>query len=177
MTRHLTNEQLCDLLLDCSPHSLSTDSIFLHQHLADCTACATELASLRDSIALFRSTSISLASTQCTSIRATNLLRNPAPQPSSNVVPRSVYWAAVAAVLVAVAAIPPNLANLHRQRTAPARVSNAAVSPSPSQQADEALLEEISQEIAEPIPSPMRPLADPTATTLKVQANPAKRNN
>ena len=166
MTPHLTHEQLCDMVLARSPHPLSSDYAALQHHLGACPACAAELASLRTSLTLFREASTSYSQRQLTRLRADNI-----PTLSKTLV-RPAYWAA-AAVLCIAAALP---ITLHRQTpSAPASLISAdkPADPSPS---DEALLEEINQELSAPIPSPMRPLADPTASSAATPSTSSQRN-
>lgn len=168
MTPHLTHEQLCDLLLARSPHPLSSDYAALQEHLIACPDCSTELSSLSASLLLLRDASTSYARQQFTPLSAGKL--SALPRPRSLVHP--IYWA-VAAAILAVAVIP---ASLHREHQ-PLRQSASVIAPIHTQQSDEALLEEISQELSEPIPTPMRPLADPTASSAPNQSTASQRNN
>ena len=162
MTPHLTHEQLCDMVLARSPHPLSSDYAALQHHLGACPACAAELASLRTSLTLFREASTFYSQQHLTRLRADTI----ATLPKRLVQP--IYWAA-AAVLCIAAALP---ITLHRQNpSAPAASTSATTS-----QSDEALLEEIDQELSTPIPSPMQPLADPTASSAATPSTSSQRN-
>jgi hypothetical protein len=82
-----------------------------------------------------------------------------------------VIWAS-AAVLLLAAALP---FTLHRHQT-------VAVAPNPTAQikqtdriGDEALLEEVDQTLSSSIPTPMQPLADPTAgRSSQIDSTPRK---
>ena len=167
MTTHLTHEQLCDMILARSPHPLSSDFAALQQHLAACASCAAELASLRTSLLIFREASISYSEQQLGQLRV-----NHTPAPHRKTAFQPIYWAA-AAVLCIVAALP---ITLHRQiPSAPAAVASPS-KPVDTSQSDEALLEEINQELSAPIPSPMQPLADPTASSAQTPSPSSQRN-
>ena len=168
MTSHLTHEQLCDMILARSPHPLSSDFAALQCHLHTCPACTEELASLRSSLALLREASTGYSRRQLArshegapikSIRSTNL--------------RPLLW--TAAALIAIATTLPF--SLHNYRQPAATPSSAiATTPVQTQQSDEALLEEINQELSAPIPSPVRPLADPTASSATTPYTSSRRN-
>lgn len=156
MTPHLTHEQLCDFVLDLAPHPLSSDFAALQQHLANCPVCASDLATLRDSISIFRDASTAATHQQLAEFHTTNRLT---PRPHAFFHP--IYWATAAAMIVA-AAIP---LTLHRPSQPPTAPAATVTTSAPAVQSDEALLEEINQEISAPVPSPMQPLADPTDST------------
>ena len=166
MTPHLTHEQLCDMILARSPHPLSSDFAALQHHLGSCPSCTAELASLRTSLALLRETSTSYAQQQLTQPRVN----------STRTLPRNlfqpIYWAA-AAILCIAAVLP---ITLHRQTPYAPAASTSTTKPANLAQSDEALLEEINQEIAAPIPSPMQPLADPTASSATTPSPSSQRN-
>ena len=168
MSPHLTHEQLCDFVLDLAPHPLSSDFAALRQHLAGCPACASELADLRGSISLFRDTTTACARQQMAEFHAKNTIT---PRPHSFFHP--IYWATAAAMIVA-AAIPLTLHRPSQPTPAPA-VTVTTSAPAP--QSDEALLEEINQEISAPVPSSMQPLADPIDDSTAPQAKTSPRTN
>jgi len=170
MTPHLSHEQLCDILLARSPRALSSDFAALQDHLSICSACATELADLRISLSIFRDASTSYARQQLTHVDT----RKFSSLSQGTTFFQPVYRA-IAATLLLAATLP---FGLHRQPPSPPPSSSATASaPAHTIQSDEALLEEISQELAAPIPSPMRPLADPTASSDATQSTSPKRNN
>jgi hypothetical protein len=166
MTPHLTHEQFCDMVLARSPHPLSSDFAALQHHLRACPACAAELANLRASLSLFREATTSYSERQLTRLRTsdTPILSKTLVQP--------IYWAA-AAVLCIAAVLP---ITLHRQTPAAPVASTSTTQPANPSQSDEALLEEINQEISAPIPSPMQPLADPTASSAATPSTSSPRN-
>jgi hypothetical protein len=166
MTPHLTHEQLCDMVLARSPHPLSSDYVALQHHLSSCPACSAELASLRTSLALFREASTSYSQQQFTRLRADNI-----PTLSKTLV-QPIYWAA-AAVLCIAAALP---ITLHRQNPSTPVSSASTIKPANLPSSDEALLEEINQELSAPVPSPMQPLADPTASSATTPSTSSQRN-
>jgi hypothetical protein len=168
-TLHLTHEQLCDLLLEASPLPAESDSDIVQEHLRACLLCAAELESLRSSLSLFRSAASSYASQQ--------LVRFPLQRgsiaPPQRYLSQPLYWAAVAILLVA-ASFP---LSLHRQHPpAPAAVSIAA-SHSTEMESDNALLEDIDQKLSADVPSPMEPLADPTAGAYPANSTSTQRKN
>jgi hypothetical protein len=165
MTPHLTHEQLCDMLLARSPHPLSSDFAAMQAHLGTCPACTAELTSLRTSLALFREATVSYSQQHLTPLHA-----NAVPTVPKTAIP--IYWAA-AAVLCIAAALP---ITLHRQTPSAPAASTSTTKPANLAQSDEALLEEINQELSAPIPSPMRPLADPTASSAATPSTSSQRN-
>jgi anti-sigma factor RsiW len=166
MTPHLTHEQLCDMLLARSPHPLSSDFAAMQDHLGTCPACTAELTSLRTSLALFREASVSYSQQHLTQLHA-----NAIPTVPKTTIP--IYWAVAAAALCIAAALP---ITLHRQTPSAPVSSTSATQPANPSQSDEALLEEINQELSAPIPSPMRPLADPTASSAATPSTSSQRN-
>jgi hypothetical protein len=174
MTPHLSHEQLCDAVLARSPHPLSSDFAALQDHLHACPACAAELANLRESLSLFRDASTALAHQELTSQRATHSVRNTPVLPLRSSPLHSVYWAAAAATILVAAALP---LSLHRSQPLSPAPSVTAAAPVPTTESDEALLEDINQELSTSIPSPMQPLADPTANSAAAQPTSSPRNN
>ena len=168
MTQHLSHEQLCDVLLteaDQDPGALDTQG----EHLADCLICASELDLLRSSAARFRAASISYADHELErrSLRPRfNSLYEVRPRRHFS---QPLSWAAAAALVLAVA-LP---LGLHIHRSAPLSAPVAVTAPAQSTESDEALLEGINQDLATDIPSPMKPLADPTASGTQAQYNDA----
>jgi hypothetical protein len=170
MTPHLTHEQLCDFVLDLAPHPLSSDFAVLQQHLAICPACASELANLRGSISLFRDTTIACSRQELAEFHASNTALTPRPHTFFH----PIYWATAAAMIFA-AALP---LTLHRPSQPPSAPVAAATTASPAVESDEALLDEINQEISAPVPSSMQPLADPTVnSTTAAQTTATQRTN
>lgn len=180
LTPHLTHEQLCDLILACSPHPLSSDYAGLEQHLRACPACSEELTRLSRSLTDFREASTAFASQQLAEIHARRDA-SPAsmlPAPHSRFAP--VLWLSAAAAVLTLAAILPTSVG-HRVNTpklvTTATTSNAASNPTPrSVESDEAFLEEIDQAISTTVPSPMEPLADPTGGRSNHSTTSQKQN-
>jgi hypothetical protein len=166
MTLHLTHEQLCDLILADSSlplegefqneihDSFTTDSDVVHAHLQACPVCSAELKSLRDSLSHFRDASVGYARQEF----AHSYARRSSIAPPHSFLSQPLYW--TAAALIFVAALFP--LSMNRQHS----VSNSiAATASVAQQteSDEALLTDIDQKVSADVPSPMEPLADPTA--------------
>jgi hypothetical protein len=165
MNLHLTHEQLCDLLLADSrpwPESGSENaSDVVQAHLRACPICAAELMSLRDSVAHFREASTSYARQEF----AQSYARRSSIAPPHSFLAQPLYWTAAAVVFVA-ALFP---LSLHRQRQPPAAAVAHSVSASPqTTESDEALLADIDQKLSADVPTPMAPLADPTAGSTSV---------
>jgi hypothetical protein len=175
MNLHLTHEQLCDLVLADSSFPLegglrndfeSTPDV-VQAHLRACPVCSAELSSLRDSVSHFRDASVSYARQEF----AHSYARRSSIAPPHSFLSQPLYWAAAAVVFVA-ALFP---LSMHRQRAPVA----AAVSSLPAQttESDEALLADIDQKVSADVPSPMEPLADPTAGTTATTSTSDQRTN
>ena len=180
LTPHLTHEQLCDLILACSPHPLSSDYAALEQHLRACSACSEELTRLSRSLTNFREASTAFAQQQLAEIHAQRAA-NPAsmlPAPHSRFVP-ALWLTAAAAVLTLAAVLPTRVGHrLNAPKFATTATTSTAVSkPAPrSIESDEAFLEEIDQAISTTVPSPMQPLADPTGARSSHSTTSQKQN-
>jgi len=175
MTPHLTHEQLCDLLL--SGHSrdawvLSSPELdAARDHIDECKACSDEFATLSESMQLFRSTADSWSSQKWSHqslVNASTLKPVTTGSRLGGIFARPLVWAASAALAIAVV-VP---FTLHR---ADDNSEDASVNPpvvrsnTMAAQSDEALFEEINQTLSSSVPSPMQPLADPTARASKTQ--------
>jgi hypothetical protein len=166
VTPHLTHEQLSDLILACGPHPLSSDFAALDEHLRACPACSEELTRLSRSLTLFRETSTSFARHEFAAIHASRAHETVLPAPHS--LARPLYW--VAAVLALAALVP---LGLHHSRAGQSSPVVSATAPAATTQAsDDALLEEINQDLSVGVPSPMRPLDDPAAYTSTSASGP-----
>jgi hypothetical protein len=171
MNLHLTHEQLCDLLLaDSSLQQASEhEPDVVQDHLRACLICSAELRSLRDSLSRFRDASVSYASQQF----ARSYAQRSSIAPPHSYLSQPLYWAAAAAIFVA-ALFP---LSMHRQHpVSPVHAKAAIVSPHTTE-SDEALLEDIDQELSADVPSPMEPLADPTAAATTTQVTSDQRKN
>lgn len=171
MNLHLTHEQLCDVLLaDSSLPSAGVDhdTDVVEQHLEACLICSAELKSLRDSLSHFRDASIAYSRQQF----AQSYAQRSSIAPPHSVLSQPLYWAAAAVVFVA-ALFP---ISLHRQSVAREAAKTAAVA-AQTAESDEALLSDIDQKVSADVPSPMQPLADPTAETSSTASTSDQRTN
>jgi len=176
MTNHLNHEQLCDLLLASRADAWTQTSPELEssrEHVRDCHICADELSMLDNSLALFRSTADIWASHEWHSHQSLLQSRSLKPVASTNGLlaffSRPAIWATAAAVILLAAALPVTLHYLpDASKTAPA----VSVRSTDTSQSDEALLEAIDQTLSSTVPTPMQPLADPTAS----QSNTQRKN-
>jgi hypothetical protein len=181
MTLHLSHEQLCDLILaDLSLQSereswndlndQDADSDVVQEHLRACLICSAELRSLRDSLSHFRDASVSYARQEF----AQSYAQRSSIAPPHSFLSQPLYWAAAAVVFVA-ALFP---LSMHRHRPSPAVIGTTATSPSrQTTESDEALLADIDQKLSADVPSPMEPLADPTAGATSTTSTSDQRTN
>jgi len=171
MTPHLNHEQLCDLLLSnnaTDSWTLASDELETsREHVRDCHICAGELASLSESLSIFRATANAWATHEWNhqSLLKSSQLK---PQPArgiSGLLHRPLVWAATAAAAIAIA-VPFTLHQIDGRDAQENAVTVSPATPSGSAQpqSDEALFEEISQTVSYSVPAPMQPLADPTAS-------------
>ena len=167
MTLHLTHEQLCDVILADSSLPREGSSTIVQDHLHACLHCSAELESLRASISLFREASTSYAGQQFTR----SFLKIGSIAPPQHYLTQPLYWAAAAVVLVA-ASFPLSLYRQHR----PLPAATAIVAPHTTE-SDEALLDDVDQTLSADVPSPMEPLADPTAGSISAQSTSSPRKN
>src|SRR5277367_5584508 len=168
MNLHLTHEQLCDLILADSSLRPNDDSDVLEQHLQACLVCSAELKSLRESLSHFRDASVAYARQEF----AHSYAQRSSIAPPHSYLSQPLYWAAAAVVFVA-ALFP---LSMHRQRSASPVTATAASSSPQTAESDEALLADIDQKVSADVPSPMEPLADPTAGT-STTSTPEQRSN
>jgi len=169
LTHHLTHEQLCDVLL-ASPSEQDSAAIeAADDHLRNCLTCSSELASLRDSLTLFRQAAGSYAAQTYSRPAMRRSSIAPAPGFRSHM----LYWATAAALAIAVA-LPLSLR--HQQTPAP-QPAAAAIVNTHSTESDEALLDGIAQDLSADVPAAMHPLADPTASTTASPSTPEQRKN
>jgi hypothetical protein len=178
MTLHLSHEQLCDLILADlslqpereSGNDQNADSDVVHEHLRACLICSAELRSLRDSLSHFRDASVSYARQEFAHSHA----QRSSIAPPHSFLSQPLYWAAAAVVFVA-ALFP---LSMHRQHPAPPVIQTIATSPSlRATESDEALLADIDQKLSADVPSPMEPLADPTAGATSTTSTSDQRTN
>jgi hypothetical protein len=168
MTHHLTHEQLCDVLLASSAHIPEQESFAVEaaeDHLRNCLLCSAELQNLRASLSLFRHATHSYAE----AVYARPAINKASIAPSPRTMSHVRYWAIAALLLVAVL-LP---LSLHRHRTSANPQPAVAIIVSPqTTESDEALLEGIAQDLSTSVPSPMQPLANPTAELAMAQSTP-----
>jgi hypothetical protein len=188
MTLHLTHEQLCDLIFaDLSPKPYSSSVLpfdrkhtpaVVEDHLRACLLCSAELKSLRDSLTLYRDASTAYARQEFahTHIQWSSIA--PAPH---RYLSQPLYWAAAALTIVA-AMFP---LSLHRQQASPAPTNATLTSPqsgatqtavASTTESDEDLLADIDQKVAADVPSPLEPLADPTAAAATPSTSEQRKN-
>jgi hypothetical protein len=177
MTLHLTHEQLCDLVLADSSlplkggpqNRLEDSSDVVQAHLRACPVCSAELSSLRDSLSNFRDASSSFARQEF----AHSYARRSSIAPPHSYLSQPLYWAAAAVVFVA-ALFP---LTMHQQRPASSPITTTAASSPQTMESDEALLADIDQKVSADVPSPMTPLADPTAEAASTTSTSNQRND
>ena len=144
------------------------DSDVVQDHLRACLICSAELKSLRDSLSHFRDASVSFARQEF----AQSYAQRSSIAPPHSFLSQPLYWAAAAVVFVA-ALFP---LSMHRHPTSVARTT-ATSSSLQTTESDEALLADIEQKVSADVPSPMAPLADPTAGTTSTTSNSNHRTN
>jgi hypothetical protein len=127
------------------------------------------LTSLRDSVSHFRDASVSYARQEF----AQGYARRSSIAPPHSYLSQPLYWTAAAVIFVA-ALFP---LSMHRQRAgSPATATVVSTSPQIAE-SDEALLADIDQKLSADVPSPMEPLANPTAGTISTISTSEQRNN
>jgi hypothetical protein len=168
---HLTHQQLCDLLI-ATPEETSPQLERLREHLRDCPACADEFASIRQPLARFHSATTAWAGHNAAT-RSWTLPAPPAPIPLAPF-RRRAGWLLAAATLLLAAGVP--FAIHHHSSSNPAHPVAAATSQPSNPIGDEALLEEVNQTLSSSIPSPMQPLADPTAGRFNQTDSTSRKN-
>jgi hypothetical protein len=179
-TLHLTHDQLCDLILasgslpseTASPDSLRNDSDVIQAHLQACAVCSAELTSLRDSLSHFREASTSFARQEF----AQSYAQRSSIAPPHSYLSQPLYW--TAAALIFVAALFP--LSMRRQPALSPAMNTTRTTTSVSSQtteSDEALLTDIDQMVSADVPTPMEPLADPTAATTTSATSLNQRSN
>ncbi len=161
MNRHLSHEQLCDVLLAQAAEQTPAALEAAEDHLRNCLICTSELEALRNSIALFRRAGSSYAER----VYARPAMRNASIAPSPRFGSHVLYWATAAAIAIAVA-LPFGL-HLHGTHAAAVseRVTATATASTDSAQSDEALLDGIDKDLSAAVPAALEPLADPTNGT------------
>jgi anti-sigma factor RsiW len=152
MTQHLTHEQICDFILD--PPSESAPSAL---HLMACPQCSAELANLSGALHSFQKLSRNFAERE--------LARRPVVlhMPRRRSVMAIPAYVAAAALFLCAVFIPLHLHHPVASVSTASPMAAVVAVPAQSTESDEALLDEINQDLSASVPSPMEPLADPTA--------------
>jgi len=151
---HLTDERLATLLA-AKPGRCNGDEAVAEAHLLSCERCATEFGELRESLSLFRETSVACANTVLAGRTAGRHREWVVPARSPHPV-HPAFWVAAAAMLLTAVLLPMQL----RRHAVPSSIAmNHAVS---SGESDEALLEDVNRDLSASVPSPMQALVDPT---------------
>jgi hypothetical protein len=154
-TGHLTEDQFGELLAmpvraaDSAPGSAGA-------HLLVCEQCAAELASLRESLSLFRQASNAHADSELRRMPQVTVPVRGALSPA--LVP--TWWVAAAAIFLGTI-LPMQSLRHHTFRSAPSVSATASDS---TAEADEALLEDVDRDTSASVPAPMQALADPTGS-------------
>jgi len=179
MRFHLTHEQLSDVLLeDASTLELSASANdAVHEHLSTCLICSGELASLRQAFSSFRDTSIALASREL--LRASLHPATPDPAAKRNFFHQPGYWAAGVAAALLLAVLPLGMHHPQPTPATPAVTTQAQQQPArtvQSLESDEALLNDINQQLSASVPTSMQPLED-TSTSASNSPTTTQRNN
>jgi hypothetical protein len=154
-TQHLTEDQFGELLSESSPTPGASPAT---AHLLACEQCASELATLRQSLSLFRHASTAYANNE---LRQMPQMSLPVSRPLLTPVTQAT-WAFAAAATFLIALLP---MQAYRQHTLqPARAIAAGPSSLAAEsESDDALLNDINQEVSASVPAPMQALADPLA--------------
>jgi anti-sigma factor RsiW len=170
---HLTGEQFGELLARFT-EAVGPEPTPAEAHLQACEACATELASLREVITLYREASKAYAEEELRGIARWRL-------PERRVFTHRLvpaYWVAAAAMIMT-ALFPLQVLRRHAVRTPAAEIASATASnTAASAQTDEALLEDVNSEISASVPTSMQELADPSddASTVNSESSVATSN-
>ncbi len=183
-SRHLTHQQICDLLLATQPvgvdASAEPQQEAQQQHLDACLICASELNLLRTSVIGFRDVSVAIADRAFARQTRSSLL--PVERNTRTLTP-TFFWAATGILFAAVLPLSlfhQNLNPMLKQHISPPTVATSASVPATTVETDEALLEGINQDLSASIPSAMQPLAssiaDNSAATTSSSYSPYLKN-
>lgn len=170
---HLTDQQLNELLA-ASPRELqqmsgASELALASSHAALCEECGARFASMRDSLALFRDATTAYADARQHRVPAWHL-------PIRGFSFPPVFWTAAAAAALLAVVLPLQMVLRHSQPSA-AQQTVAAVSPHPASDSDQALLDGVSRELSESVPSPLDALADPVASASQPSQTANQRTN
>lgn len=163
---HLSEAQFGELL--AAPAKASDSALTpAEAHVLTCEQCAAELASLRESIGLFREATTSFAVDQLRQMPPVALPARPAVSPAL----RSMVLACAAALVLA-AFVPMQVLHQRSQEAArrAASTNNTSRIQHYATESNEALLDDVDQAASGSVPDAMQPLANPAATNdLSVQ--------
>jgi hypothetical protein len=162
---HLTEVQFGELIA-APAKSATADSSPAEAHLLSCEQCATEIASLRECLSLFREASTAYADRE---LRRMPQVKLPARRPLLFPMLEPAYWAAAAAAIFLAALLPMQTLLRHTVQPATAVAADAS-SASVGSESDEALLDDVSREESASVPTPMQALADPTDSASSTSA-------
>ncbi len=164
---HLTEDQFGELLAASAPAADSNSSP-IDAHLLSCAQCASELATLRESLALFRHATSNYADSQ--------LHLMPIALPSRRIVSPILEpaWFVAAAAILLLAILPTQIARLHPLQQ---RLTSAAAVANNSSESDEALLDDVDRYTSASVPAPMQALADPTTSVSTATQSSAQRKD
>ena len=150
-TIHLTDEQMYDLLEPSANPAAQP-------HFRSCSRCQAEVASLRESLAIFRDATTDVAAIAAPKLPPAIALTN-----SWSFGPK--VWAASFATATAVLAVSISVLHpMHRNpvtNTTPGSAPQAAL----TNESDDALLDGIQQDLSTSIPPSLEPLAVPAASS------------
>lgn len=160
-SRHLSEVQFGELL---DGYANKTDRALTpaEEHILVCEQCAAELATLRESLALFRTATRAYADDQ---LRNSAPVPIPTPRLASHGL-RPLYFAAAAAMLLA-AFVPMQMLHPHsRQPAQQVTTSSPTVDiQTYATESNEALLEDVDRAASASVPDSMQALADPMGST------------
>jgi hypothetical protein len=163
LAQHLTEDQFGELL---SASSRAPGTSPADAHLLACAQCAAELAGLRESLSFFRHASTAYANNELRQMPQMSLpVRRPLLTPATQ-----TTWAFAAAATFLIALLPMQSFRQHTLQPPPA-VAASASSPAAESESDDALLNDINQEVSASVPAPMQALADPTAISAATAAS------
>jgi hypothetical protein len=198
MTFHLSHEQLCDHLLEVTPVAdpipgsrfqapRSTTSGFhiVEDHLRACPLCAAELSALQTSLGNFQAATTSFANQELSLLRSLypnqiniRSIASATPRPAVHLYQKPFVWAIAAGLVVAASVgtlVPRGLH--HQPALSAASAVVAAMHPGkPSAESDQALLDEVDDDLASNVPSAMEPLSDPISTSSAATAQDESQN-
>lgn len=156
---HLTEVQFGELL-DGTTHEIEGPLTPAEEHLVSCEECTAELETLREALVLFHDASTAYANAQLRDVPPVRLPKRPVMLR----ILRPAYFAAAAALLLAVL-LPMEMLHQRSRQTAAPQATNAGTTSVQhyATESDEALLEDVDNATAASVPDSMQALADPTA--------------